>query len=40
MNDHKLKKIMNQVINEHSWTFIKCVDELFMNVPEQQMNNK
>ena len=25
--------------NEHSWTFLKCVHELFMNVPEQQMRH-
>ena len=33
------QQIMNQIVNKHSWTFIKCVHELFMNVPEQQMSN-
>ena len=30
---------MNQIVNEHLWTFIKCVHELFMNVSEQQMRH-
>ena len=39
MNNHDLKKFMNQIVNEHSWTFLKCVHKLFMNVPEQQMRH-
>ena len=39
MNDHELDKFMNQIVNEHSWTFIKYAHELFMNVPEQQIRH-
>ena len=35
MNGHKRQYFIKQMINEHSWTFIKCVHELFTNVPEQ-----
>ena len=31
---------MNQIVDEHTRTFIKCVHELCMNIPEQQMKLK